>query len=184
MKFVDYTYEAGTIEDNGWGSAFCDFDNDGKVDLISKKLYHNVGDSNSRWLEVKLVGTKSNRAAIGGVVHVKAGDLNLTRFVSGGSGTGCQDSLVLHFGLGDNTEADEVRAVFPSGINRILKNVKADQKITIKETEEKPKEKGEDKGCGCNFTSGNPNFTALANIAGAMTIVLLGLLALRRFYGN
>lgn len=149
-KFVDYTREAGTIEDNGWGAAFCDFDNDGKIDLISKKLYHNTS-AQGHWLEVKLIGTKSNRSAIGAKVYVKSGELNLLRYVSGGSGTGCQDSMVLHFGLGDNSKIEEVKAVFPSGIERTLKDVKADQKLTIVETEEE-EEKEEKQGCGCSFS--------------------------------
>lgn len=148
-KFVDYTYEAGTIEDNGWGAAFCDFDNDGKVDLISRKLYHNTS-AEGHWLEVKLIGTKSNRAAIGAKVLVKSGDLELLRYVSGGFGTGCQDSMVLHFGIGDKTKVDEVKAVFPSGIERTLKNINADQRLTIMETDEE-EEKEEKQGCGCSF---------------------------------
>jgi len=180
-KFVDYTYEAGTIEENGWGATFCDFNNDGRVDLLSRRLYRNTS-AEGHWLEVELVGTKSNRAAIGAVVFVEAGGLNLMRVVTSGNGTGCGDSMILHFGLGDSDVVDEIRALFPSGIVRTLEGVDADQRITIRETEEK-ESGGGDEGCGCNM-SYDRSPTRAHDFSGlALLLVLTLLLTSRRRRG-
>jgi hypothetical protein len=57
------------------------------------------------WLKVKLTGTASNRAAIGSIVRVTcpcATPDTISRQIGGSNGTGCQDSLVAHFGMGDH----------------------------------------------------------------------------------
>jgi hypothetical protein len=126
----------------GWA----DYDNDGFLDLlvtratdngsaISKLLYHNNGNTNA-WLEVKLVGSASNRSAIGAKVRAHATIGGKTfwqlREISSGGGRWIQP-LVAHFGLGDATNVDTLRIEWPSGIVQTLTNVAAKQIMTVKE---------------------------------------------------
>jgi len=123
-----------------WG----DYDNDGFLDLWVNEctgqnaLYHNVGSANgnsNQWLKFNLVGTASNRSAIGAKVRVKATICGKTfwqlREISGGQW--CQNDLRPNFGLGDATKADAVRIEWPSGIVQELGNVTANQILTVTE---------------------------------------------------
>lgn len=128
------------VGNNSRGCAWGDYDNDGFLDLFVgngwgdfngkelNSLYHNDGNGNA-WLKVTLVGTQSNRSAIGAKVHVTAnirgGTIRQLRQVSG------YNSLQPHFGLGDATSADLVRIEWPSGAVTERKNVVARQVLTV-----------------------------------------------------
>jgi len=114
LTFVDETYNAGAQVDNGWGAAWADIDDDGDLDLISRRLYRNDLASTGTWLKVRLMGTLSNRASIGARVLVTAGGHTYMRQVEGGKGTTTQNGLTLHFGLGDASVADTVQIVWPN----------------------------------------------------------------------
>ncbi|MBP9884458.1 MAG: ASPIC/UnbV domain-containing protein, partial [Chitinophagales bacterium] len=83
-------------------------------------------------------GTASNRSAIGARVKVKATiDGNAVwqmREVTAQSGHCSQNSLTVHFGLGDATVADSVMVLFPAGNDTVLLNVAADQLIDVIES--------------------------------------------------
>jgi hypothetical protein len=128
-------------------AAWADYDNDGFLDLFVSNgaftigsynnfLYRNDGNGN-RWLKLKLVGGPSNRAAIGAKVRVTATMSGVNRRqlreISGGSGFGSQNSLIAHFGLGSATNADLVRIEWPSGTVQELRNVSANQFLTLTE---------------------------------------------------
>lgn len=124
-----------------WG----DYDNDGFMDLFVANgghtgrqrdcLYRNNGNSN-RWLKLKLLGTTSNRSAIGAKVRIKATIHAKSswqmREISGGDG-GSQNDIRPNFGLGDATVAETVRIEWPSGIVQELHNVPANQTLTVTE---------------------------------------------------
>jgi hypothetical protein len=140
-RFEELTNEAGTAVQeahNSRGCAFGDFDNDGDLDVLvinlnepPSLLRNDVAGSNS-WLKVKLVGTKSNRSAIGARVVVKAGESTQTQEVqSQSSFLSCND-FRLHFGLGQARNA-EVRIRWPTGEWQTLTNVTANQLVTVKE---------------------------------------------------
>ena len=138
-QFRDVAWYAGVRTSNRWGSACCDYDNDGDLDLAVCSwdenvftLHRNDGHSNS-WLKVKLVGTHCNRATIGARVTVKAGALTQTREVSGGTGTGCQDSLVQFFGFGTRSEPVAVEVRWPCKRCQTLEQVALNQQIEIVE---------------------------------------------------
>ena len=130
--FTLRNYETGLIVDNGWGSAASDFDNDGDVDLVTGLLHENLGEPDHAWLQVRALGVgEVNAAALGAVVEVDAGGITQTRHVSGGSGTGCQDSMYLSFGLGDATSVDEVRVRFPYGDTVTVSDVETNGRLWV-----------------------------------------------------
>jgi len=120
------------------GCAFGDFDNDGDLDILilnmnePPSLLRNDLKGVHHWLKVKLVGTKSNRSAIGARVLARySGRVQAQEVLSQSSFYSCNDSR-LHFGLGQATTADLVIR-WPSGITEKYPNVKCDQLITIRE---------------------------------------------------
>jgi len=120
------------------GCAFGDFDNDGDIDILivnlseAPSLLRNDVSGNNYWLKVKLVGTKSNRSAIGARVLAKYGKKIQAQEVLSQSSFYSASDPRLHFGLGGETSADlEIR--WPSGMRQTLKGVEANQIVTIKE---------------------------------------------------
>jgi hypothetical protein len=120
------------------GCAFGDFDNDGDIDILivnlseAPSLLRNDVSGNNHWLKVKLVGTKSNRSAIGGRVLARYGRKIQTQEVLSQSSFYSANDPRLHFGLGGETSADlEIR--WPSGLRQILKGVEANQIVVVKE---------------------------------------------------
>ena len=134
--FDQVNYESGAIIHNGWGSAASDFDNDGDVDLLAYDLFRNdTAAAGNHFLQVRaLGGITANWAGIGAVIEVDAGGQTLMSHVSGGSGTGCQDSLYVSFGLGAATQADEIRVFYPGGATATVTGpIDADQRVWINE---------------------------------------------------
>src|SRR5258708_18166676 len=88
------------------GAAFGDVNNDGKIDILllnvgeSPTLLINRTQSSNHAVVFKLVGSKSNRAAIGARVTVTTGDMVQFNEVRGGSRYSSQNELRLHLGLG------------------------------------------------------------------------------------
>jgi hypothetical protein len=120
------------------GCAFGDFDNDGDLDILilnmnePPSLLRNDLKGQNHWLKAKLVGTRSNRSAIGARVLARyGGRVQAQEVLSQSSFYSCSDSR-LHFGLGQATSADLV-IHWPSGIEEKYSNVKCDQLITIRE---------------------------------------------------
>jgi hypothetical protein len=129
-------------DSGGFSCAWMDYDNDGFLDLFVTReaptgnlLYHNGGNTNA-WLEVKLVGTVSNRSAIGAKVRVHAtiGGKTFWQLREINTGGGWNSvPLVAHFGLGDATNADIVRIEWPSGLVQEFQNVAPKQILTYTE---------------------------------------------------
>ncbi|HWG60041.1 MAG TPA: CRTAC1 family protein [Candidatus Acidoferrales bacterium] len=120
------------------GCAFGDFDNDGDVDVLivnrneTPSLLRNDISGSNHWLKVKLIGTKSNRSAIGArVVAHYAGKKQAQAVVSQCSFYSSNDPR-LHFGLGAEKKAD-LEIFWPSGAHDVLKAVAADRLVTVKE---------------------------------------------------
>jgi hypothetical protein len=120
------------------GCAFGDFDNDGDMDILilnmneAPSLLRNDLKGTHHWLKVKLVGTKSNRSAIGARVLARySGRVQAQAVLSQSSYYSCNDSR-LHFGLGQATTAD-LTIHWPSGFVEKYPDVKCDQLITIRE---------------------------------------------------
>jgi len=129
--FAEVASIAG-VDGNGGYAVFGDYDGDGNLDLfLSQRLFRNNGNPN-HWLQLKLIGTISNRSAIGTRVKLVAGGLEQYREVSGGNGFS-QNIFALGFGLGSYTQADTIEVRWPSGITQTLTNIAANQVITVVE---------------------------------------------------
>jgi enediyne biosynthesis protein E4 len=140
-RFVDVTGAAGGAADprSSRGAAFGDYDNDGDEDVLvmnmneRPSLLRNDYKGPNRWLSIRLIGTRSNRAAIGAVVTVTAAAVRQSRAVVSQASYYSHDDLRLHFGLGAAAAADRVEIRWPSGATQILTSVAAGKLITITE---------------------------------------------------
>ncbi|MEW6754059.1 MAG: FG-GAP-like repeat-containing protein [Candidatus Latescibacterota bacterium] len=114
----------------GGGLAMADYDRDGYLDvLLGGKLYRNEGCC-SHWLQVELVGVRSNRSAIGARILATAGDLRQVREVLGGQGYS-QDELAAHFGLGSRPTVERLEVRWPSGQVDVHEGIPADQRVRL-----------------------------------------------------
>jgi len=117
----------------GRGVAFLDYDNDGNVDLVVANngdpplLLHNGGGTGNHFVNFRLVGTRSNRDAMGARVKLRSGGLTQIREIAGGGSYLSQSDLRANFGLGARTVAEEVEIRWPSGMHQTFHNVKADK---------------------------------------------------------
>ena len=105
----------------GRGSAFADVDGDGDLDVVLTQiggpplLLRNDQRSGHHWLRLKLVGTRSNRDAIGAVIKVRVASHTLTRQVMPTRSYLSQSELPVTIGLGNTDKLDSVEILWPSG---------------------------------------------------------------------
>ena len=86
------------------------------------------------FLKLHLVGTVSNRDALGAVVRVKCGGQTYTRFNDGKSGYLAQSQMPLYFGLGENAKIDSIEVTWPSGKSQSMnQGLNPNSLITITE---------------------------------------------------
>jgi len=123
------------------GAAVGDFDNDGDLDILvthcgePPQLLRNDGGNANHWLEILLIGTRSNRDGVGARVKVSAGEVVVYDQRKGGMSYQSAQDPRLHFGLGQNANVDAVEILWPSGMVTKLSDLKGDQIIAIKEGE-------------------------------------------------
>ena len=102
------------------GTAFGDIANNGNIDIVilnvgePPSLLLNTSKNTNHRVLFKLVGTKSNRAAIGARVTIHAGGVTQFDEVRGGGSYLSQNDLRLHFGLGTTNKIDSVELRWPS----------------------------------------------------------------------
>jgi hypothetical protein len=120
------------------GVAFGDFDNDGDIDILvmnlnePPSLLRNDLKGNHNWVKVKLIGTKSNRSAIGARVTAHYGGKVQAQEVLSQASFYSANDLRLHFGLGASPTVDLVIR-WPTGAIERLTNVPVNRIITVKE---------------------------------------------------
>jgi len=141
-EFIDVSAASGAVFSQPWlsrGLAIGDIDNDGRLDAVVTTndgpihVLHNETPTQNHWLLLKLVGHKSNRDAIGAEVKLVAAKGQQFATVStAGSYLSSSDKRV-HFGLGSESVAQSIEIRWPSGITQALKNVHADQILTVDE---------------------------------------------------
>ncbi len=123
------------------GAAFGDLDNDGRIDVVVENIdgtpmvLRNEGTSTNHWITLQLVGTRSNRLALGAKVRVVAGPLVQVEEVRSGGSYLSQNDLRVHFGLGSADKVDRVEVRWPSGSTQTLQSLAADRFYIVKEGE-------------------------------------------------
>jgi enediyne biosynthesis protein E4 len=145
-KFEDVSGAAGADfqkEAPHRGVAFGDLDNDGRLDAVVSvlggqvKLLHNLTPSASHWILLRLVGTKSNRMAIGAQIRITTEDgRNQWNEVTTAVGFASSSDTRVHFGLGPNQRIKEIEIRWPSGIRQVIAGADADRVLTIEEPRE------------------------------------------------
>jgi enediyne biosynthesis protein E4 len=123
----------------GRGLAAADFDNDGDLDLAVNnrgeypELLRNDGGNANHWLEVFLIGTKSNRDGVGATLKLTSEGFVQTKQREGGAGYMSASDPRIHFGLGQRRLIESLEITWPSGTVEKFTNVPIDQIITVKE---------------------------------------------------
>ena len=139
--FTDAHASAGPafqLAESSRGLATGSLSNNGFIDIVISNLdaqpwiIKNPGNTGN-WLLLKLRGTVSNRDAIGARVTVKTGKLSQLREVKSGGSYQSHSDFRLHYGLGAAPSADEIKIRWPTGKQQVLKNVKANQILTVDE---------------------------------------------------
>ena len=139
--FEELTTETGPAIRSGHASrgvAVGDFDNDGDLDILimnvneRPSLLRNDAPPGNHWIKIKLVGTTSNRSAIGARVTVHYGaKTQMQEVLSQSSYLSCNDPR-LHFGLGAARQAD-LHVTWPGGREEKFGQIEVDRLVTIKE---------------------------------------------------
>jgi enediyne biosynthesis protein E4 len=141
-KFTEVSKNSGDAFQTahvGRGVAFADFDNDGFMDVVVAGnngppfLLHNGGGNGNHFVSFRLVGTKSNRDAMGARLKLTAGGITQIREIMGGGSYLSQSDLRAHFGLGPTTKIDKLEIVWPSGAKQSFQDFAVDHFYQITE---------------------------------------------------
>jgi enediyne biosynthesis protein E4 len=136
--FTDVAATAGIADPfDTFNAAWGDYDGDGDLDVfmvghVSNVLYSNDGSANG-FLELNLVGTTSNRSAIGARAILFLSGRQPNRTVEGASGAYGQDSLTVEFGLGTAPGPFKVRIIWPSGTVQSLSGIQPNTTLQVTE---------------------------------------------------
>jgi enediyne biosynthesis protein E4 len=142
-KFRDIAEQVGGGFDKpkvGRGLAVADFDRDGDLDVLlttnngGAYLYRNDLENGNRGIRFRLVGTQSNRDAIGATVRIHCQGQQQTRMVRSGSSYLSQSELPVTFGVGKQEEIERVIVEWPSGRTEEHKNLKTGKSFQVTES--------------------------------------------------
>jgi hypothetical protein len=136
-KFSDVSQQAGItgMRRAHRGSAFADFDGDGKIDVVvsalgdAAELWRNISAGENNWLIVKLIGTKSNRDGIGAVLEYA----NQSNVMTSSVGYASSSHAGVHFGLGKAKKVESLRIKWSSGVVQTLNDLGVNQVIHVRE---------------------------------------------------
>ncbi|MDN3581630.1 VCBS repeat-containing protein [Mucilaginibacter flavus] len=130
-----------TQSSNSNGAAYVDLDNDGDLDLVVNNInqpafiYQNESDkkADNHYLQIKLNGAAKNTQGVGAkvTIYIK----NKKQYLEQMPSRGFQSSVspILHFGLGADSMIDSLRIVWQLGKEQLVKNIKANQLLTLNE---------------------------------------------------
>ncbi len=138
-RFFDVGHLTGSdrIED-GRAVVVTDIERDGDLDLViqsfRKPLVLLVNQArDTRWLQILLSGTTSNRDALGSRIVLEISDTQQTREVGSTAGYLAGQSPLCHFGLGSAQVVDRLTVSWPSGRRTVLRNVATNQRLKLVE---------------------------------------------------
>jgi hypothetical protein len=140
MVFKDVSAQAGasfSLPAAHRGAAFGDLNNDGKIDIVATvlngkpQLLMNRTSNHNHWLILKLVGVTDNRDGLG--TRVKITTANGVQYNEATTAVGYNSSSDkrVYFGLGNATVVDRIDLAWPTGVKQVLRNVRADQILTV-----------------------------------------------------
>jgi hypothetical protein len=145
-KFKDLSRESGpgiTQPQSSRGLAIGDLWNDGRQEAVVNNvsdfplLLVNLASNDNHWLGIHLIGTTSNRDAIGARVVVLGSQAGTPRVwvdeVRSGSSYNSNNDMRLHFGLGQATSVASIEVHWPSGRDEVFPGCAADQMISLRE---------------------------------------------------
>jgi hypothetical protein len=142
MKFADVSATAGPafqIAAAHRGSAFGDFNNDGRIDIAvtvlngSPEILMNRTVTHHHWILLNLVGVQDNRDGIGTKVKITTAHGSQYNVANTAVSYNSSSDKRVHFGLGDDAIINRIELSWPTGVKQVLSNVKADQVLTIRE---------------------------------------------------
>jgi enediyne biosynthesis protein E4 len=142
QRFIDVSSRSGEVFAQKWvarGLATGDINNDGREDVVVNSnngpawVLLNEINTRNHWLILKLVGVKSNRDAIGAVVHITTNSGDQYATVTTSSSYQSSSDKRVHFGIGSETNVKQIEILWPSGVHQILRDVSADRILSVTE---------------------------------------------------
>jgi enediyne biosynthesis protein E4 len=146
-KFRDVSKDSGpglAVVSSGRGLALADLWNDGRLEAIVNNLSDlpmllvNIAKNQNHWLTLQLVGTTSNRDAIGARVTLHGDKRSLVDEIRSGSSYNSSSDLRLHFGLGSDTHLQAIEVRWPNGKAEIFEAPALDHIVQLIEGKGRP----------------------------------------------
>ena len=147
LGFANFSGVSGVdFLDDARAVATTDWDHDGDVDVIMTsrngpqlRILSNENKKQNGFLHFRLVGTTSNRDAIGARIELFLTDRDapLVKFVSAGSGNLSQSSKRLFFGLGDKTKIEKAVVTWPDGRQQTFESLVPNTRYIVTEGDDK-----------------------------------------------
>ena len=142
-RFEDVSADAGAdfqLPALHHGTAFADFDNDGRIDAVvttldgAAKLFHNITTGGGHWLAVRLRGRRSNRQGLGAAVRVTLPDgRKLYSHATTSVGYASSSEPLVRFGLGPHPRVKQIEVRWPGGGIQDLDDITGDRVLEIDE---------------------------------------------------